>query len=767
MAVSERDIVNHYNIATPFPDEWPAELDDNDDDSNAIDEVASPREDISAQKHRSRYWALQPQTSGFPGQKSNKRDNLVLKDESDPLGTSNSVVEALKLQGLPVEDNIALRNRFLLSSTSFSPALFLSQAHSSDSTQSLLRGLEFLSKTIDKKSASLKVLVESNFERFVRAKATIDNVYKEMRTQGTPQSLSATSPAAKNSVTKESEYGVKGIRIPLTEAIGKVEEVWGPAIGGRQREDGLKAAINTMERHQVIYEVGGNIRRSIKQRDYEIIVAQYNKARRYANDAKLLAEWAASNDRQLDDDEVCLIIITGKMWMEVEKQIQEFKRDLWRRLSNIQAINSIGRVEEHMELINALLELGVEANPIWVWLLGHYEHLKNRVMIWCDRSRAEIEVFRRRLSADREPAPTTIANYLRMSAHDRDVGPGDEIDRPKVNEMWEHIHTFLRKLLSSESGLLGDVLEFWDSVQSFVDGDKQKILPAGFEGESRKHHRLSASRVSDLYSGVVELVNLIHESIWSFFVDPPVEDVSVLLSSANTGFKAPTSMLSPIVKFNPQDIPSLPPRKGDPWEDFAFWPPHSNSPSGVYYLSKFLILLGTACSDMGTIKPIVYGNPTYEKLKTLVSATRERFTRILCSIWGKDAEYCKFLEDWTRDHERKNVTNMPRVFVTYENSLLTGIQKIMYISEVAIKSGTTDVVTPPPTKLLQLVRSQFVSSIYKALSGLVENSQNPILPEGDNEWIHTGLSKIEGSDGPSSIMTAGDIDSKNRVSYTP
>src|SRR5215510_10638068 len=79
---------------------------------------------------------------------------------------------------------LGIGNRFLLSSTTFSPALFLSQMHATADTQSLIGGLEVLSRSIDQKSASLKVLVESNFERFVRAKATIDNVYKEMRDQG-------------------------------------------------------------------------------------------------------------------------------------------------------------------------------------------------------------------------------------------------------------------------------------------------------------------------------------------------------------------------------------------------------------------------------------------------------------------------------------------------------------------------------------------------------------------------------------------------------
>ena len=57
--------------------------------------------------------------------------------------------------------------------------------HATADTQSLLSGLDVLSQSIDQKSASLKVLVESNFERFVKAKATIDNVYKEMKYRGT------------------------------------------------------------------------------------------------------------------------------------------------------------------------------------------------------------------------------------------------------------------------------------------------------------------------------------------------------------------------------------------------------------------------------------------------------------------------------------------------------------------------------------------------------------------------------------------------------
>jgi len=212
-------------------------------------------------------------------------ESVVQQDEPDPLGMAPSVAAELRKRGLPVEEDLKLRNRFMLSSTTFSPALFLSQVHQDASTEDLLRGLDFLSRSIEQKSASLKVLVESNFEKFVKAKATIDNVYTEMRTQGGgPGDSEATTPtpaspgrrphsrrtsrsvsnahfrttsgnaafsptlgspnangggrvqAKKNALTRESEYGVLGIKQPLQEVAIKAEEVWGPALGGREKE---------------------------------------------------------------------------------------------------------------------------------------------------------------------------------------------------------------------------------------------------------------------------------------------------------------------------------------------------------------------------------------------------------------------------------------------------------------------------------------------------------------------------------------------------
>jgi exocyst complex component 2 len=794
--MSDLDVASHYNLPSEFPEEWPAALDEADQSEQ------EPVQQSKSRARKSRYFALERTPSdwrsNFGSRRGKDARENTQNDEPDPLGWSDSILRTLKSRGIRLEDDGGKRSRFLLSSTSFSPALFLSQVHHDASIESLVAGLDNLSNSIDEKSASLKVLVEANFERFVRAKATIDSVYTEMRDQGatreqalaprrsghfrnysgqhrsiSPAPIVVTSGPKKNALTKESEYGMKGIRGPLVEASVKAEEVWGPALGGRDREQMLKSVVETMEKNRDVYEIGSHLSKSIQQRDYDSVFEEYTKARTLANRAKNIVEQASSAQRQLSDHETHTILAMGRMWMDVDQQIQNFKRDLWRRLSDAPTTSTTstasGPVEEHMELIGALLELGVDNNPIWTWLLSRYEFLKTKITSFCDRCKVEIEILRRRLAGGEKPAPQATASYLRLAPRDGSAEIPERLDTDQVIELWDCVQAFLTRLLSSQSGLLGEVLDFWEVAQSFIDGSRQRLLPVGFEGESRKHHRLTPANVTQLEGGIVELVNLIRENVLSLFNDPPTEDISLLSSPIPPSPTSPASRgVTPTesrFKLDPKNLPILAPKKGEHWEGYAFWPPYSNSLSGVHYLSKFLVILGTAASEMAALAPVSSAGPTNDQLKSLVSIARERSARVACAAWSKDAEICKMLEDWTRDSEKRDLTKMPGLFVAFESAILGGMQKILYISEAMAKSGSIDVVTQPPAKLLQMVRAQFVSSVYKALSGLVENAERLALSEEENEWVLSRpVIASQAVDAALSVLTADSVDSRNRVS---
>lgn len=692
-----------------------------------------------------------------------------------------------------------------MSSTTFSPALFLSQLHATADTQSLLNGLDILSQSIDQKSASLKVLVESNFERFVRAKATIDNVYKEMKYRGVdpnppvtrarPHSRHASrssfrnssgmalpspmapDPRKKNALIKESEYGVSGIKGPLLEVSAKAEDVWGPALGGRDKEENLKVVAATLEKHQEYVETSSAIAESIKRKDHEALVEEYNKARMFADEARKMAGPGSEN---LPDDQVYKILLAARMWHDVHEQIEVFKRDMWKKLINLHTApksETTGRQDQHIEIISLLLELGVDENPIWIWLLSRYDYLKAKVAATADRTKVEIEVARRRIANSDKPGPQAIANHLKSIARQSIESRSQSFDAADIVELWEKIVTFMTNMLSSQ-GIIGEVVDFWQTVQGFLEGRTQKSLPTGYNGESLKHHDLSAQGVTDLEKGTVELVDIIREHIFLFFSGPPPDDLSMLVSPmpltpstpmtaslGGGGALTPNTLRIPRMDFDPSSIPPPSPKRGEPWEKFAFWPPWSNSVSGAHYLSKVLALVGSGACDMASLAPVARGDGVVaERLRALVGSARDRCVTAVCAAWNKDAENIKYVEDWSRSPERKDVTKMPASFQAFESALLTGMQQILYISDAMSKPGAGDIVQAPPSKLQQTVRSQYVTTLYKALSGMVENAERSAR-KSDDEWTtEEGFVVNGGSSRVSSVGGASTVDANDRVS---
>ncbi|KAL8990857.1 MAG: hypothetical protein Q9177_000586 [Variospora cf. flavescens] len=773
MTSDEQTLLNHYNINTLYPTAWPIEK--NESDASGDEQSTNTTKRLAHSRSKSRYSALirngSDRRSLVPGSEKTGDgiENLVQKDEPDPLGGPDSVVRILRQKGLPVEEDQRLRNRFLLSSTTFSPTLYLSHVHSDASTQSLLRGLESLSGSIDQKSASLKVLVESNFERFVRAKTTIDNVYAEMRNQGadTPvaelprtrsritskgsahfRNSSAQGPFSsrgvdkplpsdkkKHALVKESEYGVQGIKAPLIEVAVKAEEIWGPALGGRAREESLKSAMASVEECREIFEVGPALSSCIKRKGYDSLVDEYRKARRFAEEARATANQASGGRGSLTDSQVYRVIITARMWSGVENQIDEFKREIWRRLVNVEAPPppSAGQntPDEPMALIGVLLELGVEDNPIWFWLLSRYDYLKTKIAASFERSRVEIEILRRRLANAGPPPLRTIIAHLKGPRDSASHDKTHHLDTPAVLELWDLIHSSVCYLLSTAGGLLGEVIEFWDKAQAFIDGKTQRTLPTGLDGQSEKHHRLSTDGIKDLQKGFVELIEILRDSVFAFFAEPPIEDVSMLYSPlpSTTPTTPKSAVFAPFAhqdsrfRFDASNPPPPSPKHGEAWEDFAFWPPHANALSGIHYLDKVLSLVGTAAMELGDLRPVSSSSRVQDGLKTLINGTRERCVSALAAAWIRDAEMFHLMETFARSNDRRELTKLPAYFLAFEKAVLSGLDRLVYVPDVTSKAGSSILITPPTSTTLKLIRRDFTKTIYVLLSDMIKDAE--------------------------------------------
>ena len=109
----EPTILNYYNLTTLYPTSWPAEK----DESDASDEDLPAHRKAELRRSKSRYSALERKPSDrrslVPGSQrvGNGAENLVQKDEADPLGGADSVVRVLKEKGIPVEEDSRIREK--------------------------------------------------------------------------------------------------------------------------------------------------------------------------------------------------------------------------------------------------------------------------------------------------------------------------------------------------------------------------------------------------------------------------------------------------------------------------------------------------------------------------------------------------------------------------------------------------------------------------------------------------------------------------------
>jgi exocyst complex component 2 len=793
-ATQERILLNQYHLTTLDPTEWPHEADEGSDEEDDDDDDAPNNDERTPNAKRNRSNTTTTKASRI--QKINRHASLrssvsggqaggqasVQKDEPDALGMAPSVAAELRKRGLPVEEDLSLRNRFMLSSTTFNPQLYLSQVHQTASTADLLRGLEFLSKSIEQKSASLKVLVESNFERFVRAKATIDSVYTEMRTQGVEESASSPNPAGsgllahsrhasrgqshfrnqsgtfgaqgkaaqpgkkKTALTKESEYGVAGIKTPLQEVAIKAEEVWGPALGGREKEETLKAVMSALEQHKDIFRVSGNLYDSIKKNDFDGVINAYKQAKQHVERAKRIADLARENNIRLGEADAQQIIVTARMWHDATVQTEEFKNDIWKRLKTSHGRSSAASVdgadkEQHMELIGLLLQLGVDENPIWEWINSRYLYLKEKIARSFERSRIDIEIQRRKLTHITKVDDHALARHLRSASSlpgtlvlNRKDNHTRDMDSVAVIQFWEKVYSALTALLSSSTGILGEVLEWWEVAQSFITNQAQKSFPVGVFAAGLEHLQLDPDHVRNIRSGAVRLLQLIRESVHTFFADPPVDDLSELYNAVpqtpvSPGARSPAAELRREFSFDMSGVTPPPAIRDGTSEKFAFWAPGSNSLSSSHYLARLLALVGSAAGEMAALDMIKHTPPQakpgvvtmgVESLKSLVTMVRERCIAALCAAWLADAARCRVLETWHRSPERRDLTLMPFAFEAWMERVLSNVQKLAYVADARPAS---EVVVSPPAKLLGIVRSTFVTGLYKGLSGMVENAE--------------------------------------------
>jgi hypothetical protein len=142
----------------------------------------------------------------------------------------------LRKKGIPIDTSPTLASTYLLSSRTFDPLSFLSVVHANSTPNTLSSGLENLQESLQQESGALKQLVTGDFDRFVRCKNGIDEVYERMveggfteaqgfGTAGIKKTLDGTKPAPLDSILSFYPYFLLvGVFLFLAGVLGCVME---------------------------------------------------------------------------------------------------------------------------------------------------------------------------------------------------------------------------------------------------------------------------------------------------------------------------------------------------------------------------------------------------------------------------------------------------------------------------------------------------------------------------------------------------------------
>jgi hypothetical protein len=196
--VDARTVLKTYNISSTNPKRW--------------QDTSNDRPKPKSNRRQNRYSVLQDQRLEFDEDTSNPPETV--EDEEDPLRIFQGgifrygigwvvlvdCISTLRKKSIPIDTSPVMAQPYLLASRTFSPEQFLATVHSASTYPTLAEGLENLQESIQKESGALKQLVTGDFDRFVRCKNGIDEVYERMTEGG---------------LNPKDEFGTAGIKRTL------------------------------------------------------------------------------------------------------------------------------------------------------------------------------------------------------------------------------------------------------------------------------------------------------------------------------------------------------------------------------------------------------------------------------------------------------------------------------------------------------------------------------------------------------------------------
>ncbi|KAK9239477.1 exocyst complex component Sec5-domain-containing protein [Lipomyces kononenkoae] len=578
--------------------------------------------------------------------------------------------------------------------------------------------------------------LQRDFDMFVTMKSTLDTAYREMK---------------KDFLQEFKDWGVVVIEQLIDEANIKAARIMKPIMDNKTRGDRLKATLSLIEKNRYLFDLPAALSESINRGDHDSLVRDYRRGMALTEEIRTLPHSAELSDFLVQQRRVI-----ERIWGEVEVVVEGYKRSIWKQLSQTRPDDN------YILYISILLELGVEDNPIWVWLQTLVDNSKRQMEEAFDDLNSSLQILRKDVFNASPTSMDVMAGYVLKAIKSRKVdGDKNMRDLPEIVRMW----VTMNEVIEEVTKYFGkQIALFWECASGFLDGRTQSILPMGPNGQSKVHLKLSGEEEAKIRSDGRELVEIYASRVADFFVQSgadsevkaatikraksmdseydsqattPQEEqkimsmrnasVTSLSASARLANSLKTDRIAeaqrqidkPPVTLVSQQPSAAPPAPGSErnFELYAFLPPNANAIGTTFYLSQILNTLGSVASELAGLS---ISSRHIDVLRTMMSTVRERCVSAACLSWQQDAKRFNMMEDWRPTSTRK-CTMIPALFLEYQSVVLDGLQRLVFIPGAEKKSKVV-VILPPSSNLVSNIKTQFANSIFLALNGLVKDA---------------------------------------------
>lgn len=689
------------------------------------------------------------------------------EDPEDPLrGRGTNVIRQLIQKEVISSKDDPKLNLFLISSPNFDSQRFLTTVHQDSSIDELVQSLNFLERNIHSQTAELKLVIDSNFIKFVDCKKSIDDIlvgFRQLKTKVQQDRENSTvfnpqrhkNMGKSESLSSEIEESLKNINMASTLLIRPIME-------NKSKEQKLNTLIEFIKSNKFFFDLPHNLIESLSTQNNDQFIDDYNRFLKekqefiqrqeetYRKDIAQLnpdTDYEAIKEREQNQQLVDTAIL--RVFTEVDNIIAEYRKKIYNELLSLdhEAGNSKGHFPStnnarFISLVDKLYQLNNDdgnntSNPIYEFLNTQLSGLRKDLDYQINKFDTKFKMMQRKL-----------LDYISSLADHREGGS----HVGHISEKYSNIDDFFRASSTSSTPSNEEmdriIIKFFDSSDN---------LDLSFINETWLVLLNFVTYLDDLFlKNMTKFVNN-----YNHYSNPDNGfniDTQGKIRNSFVGLVVHvTNKLTSLFDDNAEPVNQL---ESSPGNYSRFLPYHTNSLSTIFYLSGIsakinhtLTKVGSCMAIVGNANKTTDTNKIIKSLRATSSTINQKILEATCAVWVNDCSQFYDIENWEIYHpihdkgSGPTFTKAMNVLEYYEGYFLRKLSDLLFIK--GFEDNSNDdiriVASYPSKRILVSVEIQFMRSLNVLIDSLmkkynVEKSTVRVNAKGAN--IDSELFKV-------------------------